>query len=48
MSLIITTILLFYCKWENGKRAAGKRDDRLQQEHPEMLGYRHPEFKYTL
>ncbi|KAF2434908.1 MFS general substrate transporter [Tothia fuscella] len=48
LSLILTSILLFYCKWENQKRASGARNHRLQEEKEEMLGYRHPEFKYTL
>lgn len=37
-----------YCLWENRKRATGKRDHRLQEGDEGMLGYRHPDFKYTL
>lgn len=40
---------IFYCKYENKMRAAGKRDHRLQglsEEEIGHLGDRHPEFRY--
>jgi hypothetical protein len=39
---------IWYCKWENRKRANGERDDRLRDEKEERLGYRHPRFEYTI
>ena len=40
---------ILYVRWENRKRDAGKRDDRLSgltQEAEQDLGYRHPQFRY--
>lgn len=40
---------IFYCKWENKQREAGKRDHRLEGltlEEQGKLGYRHPSFRY--
>ncbi|KAE9985322.1 hypothetical protein EG328_007575 [Venturia inaequalis] len=48
MSLMLSTILILYCKWENKQRREGKREHRLQETGEEMLGYRHPKFKYTI
>jgi hypothetical protein len=48
LALILVTAAIIYCKWENKKRASGARDHRLQEESEEMLGYRHPHFKYTI
>ncbi|KAK4924116.1 hypothetical protein LTR28_012135 [Elasticomyces elasticus] len=49
-SLLITSTMLVYTSWENRKRARGGRDYRLTDGKVEqgMLGYRHPNFKYTL
>lgn len=47
MCLIVTTITMIYCKWENGKRERGERDDRLLGDQS-LLGHRHPHFKYTI
>jgi hypothetical protein len=46
--LICTLSNMAYIRWENAARASGKRDHRLQQFDASMLGYRHPEFSYTL
>jgi hypothetical protein len=48
MSLMLSTTLILYCKWENKQREEGKRDHRLQETSEDMLGYRHPKFKYTI
>jgi hypothetical protein len=48
MSLMITSIVMVYCSWENKKRAKGGRDYRLAEGDESMLGYRHPSFRYTL
>lgn len=41
--------LLVYQRWENKVRDRGKRDKSLEEEVGEdMLGYRHPGFRYTL
>lgn len=48
LALILTTTNIVYCKWENRMRETGRRDHRLQEEPEEMLGYRHPQFKYTI
>ncbi|KAK4696229.1 hypothetical protein P7C71_g1651, partial [Lecanoromycetidae sp. Uapishka_2] len=47
LSLILTTTTMFYAKFENKKRAQGGRDYRLAEGDAGMLGYRHPEFRYT-
>ncbi|KAI1180273.1 MFS transporter-like protein [Nemania sp. FL0916] len=44
--LICTQML--YLTWENRKRASGARDYRLTSANAHRLGYRHPEFRYTL
>ncbi|KAF2676750.1 MFS general substrate transporter [Lentithecium fluviatile CBS 122367] len=48
LALVLTSVNILYCRWENNKRASGKRDYRLREEKEEMLGYRHPQFKYTI
>ncbi|KAF2112012.1 major facilitator superfamily domain-containing protein [Lophiotrema nucula] len=48
LSLALTVFHIFYCRWENNKRATGQRDHRMQEENEAMLGYRHPRFKYTI
>lgn len=48
LSLFLSTTNILYCLRENRARATGKRDYRLQEGDEGMLGYRHPEFKYTL
>jgi hypothetical protein len=47
LALILTTVNIFYCKWENKMRDSGKRNYRLREEPEEKLGYRHPNFRYT-
>ena len=46
LTLIGVVTNMFYIKWENAARARGKRDYRYQEGRE--LGYRHPEFRYTL
>jgi hypothetical protein len=48
LGLITTAVLIFYNKWENKQRENGKRDERLQEEDEALLGYRHPNFRYTV
>ena len=48
LALLLIAVNIVYCKWENKKRANGKRDYRLAEEREEMLGYRHPSFEYTI
>ncbi|KAF5873965.1 putative mfs transporter protein [Botrytis fragariae] len=48
LCLVVTSITMGYCKWENGKRERGERDGRLLEGNTEMLGHRHPEFRYTV
>ncbi|PNS15497.1 hypothetical protein CAC42_756 [Sphaceloma murrayae] len=48
LSLFCSTTCMLYCTWENRKRAAGGRDYRLAQGGDRQLGYRHPEFRYTI
>jgi hypothetical protein len=48
LALILTTLNITYCKWENKKRDNGERDIRLEQEDEAMLGDRHPRFRYTV
>ena len=46
--LVSTISVMAYIKWENAARESGKRDYRLSAAGGEDLGYRHPEFRYTL
>lgn len=49
--LILALFGIFYCRWENKARAAGKRDHRLEgltQEEQEALGSRHPNYRYWI
>ena len=46
--IIFTLIVLAYIKWENAARESGKRNHRLSAAGGEELGYRHPDFRYTL
>jgi hypothetical protein len=48
LALVLTTVNIFYCRWENYKRESGQREYRLQEEDESMLGYRHPQFRYTI
>lgn len=48
MSLILSTSMILYAKWENRKRARGERDYRLAEGDEGLLGYRHPQFRYTI
>lgn len=48
ISFILTMGNIFYIKWENKARETGKRDYRLARAGGEELGYRHPEFRYTV
>ena len=47
LTLICVTINMLYIRWENAARRAGKREYRFEQAQGD-LGYRHPEFRYTL
>lgn len=47
--LILATLGILYCKWENRQRELGKRDHRLNgltDAQIKDLGYRHPDFRY--
>jgi sugar phosphate permease len=49
-TMMLTLIMLFYSKWENKQRLAGKRDHRLEGltlEEQEALGSKHPKFMYS-
>lgn len=51
LSLVLSMVLLFYQKRENGRRERGEREGRLEglsAEEEVMLGHRHPGFRYTL
>ncbi|TKX26024.1 MFS transporter-like protein 28 [Elsinoe australis] len=48
LSLVCSTVCILYCSWENRKRARGGRDYRLAEGNGGQLGYRHPEFRYTI
>ncbi|KAF7192686.1 putative transporter C11D3.18C, partial [Pseudocercospora fuligena] len=41
-AMVCITLLLFYNRVENRKRANGSRDNRLQEKSEEKLGSRHP------
>ncbi|KAF7194514.1 putative transporter C11D3.18C [Pseudocercospora fuligena] len=47
-AMVCITLLLFYNRVENRKRANGSRDNRLQEKSEEKLGSRHPNFRLTL
>ncbi|TKA81509.1 hypothetical protein B0A55_02993 [Friedmanniomyces simplex] len=46
--LVVTGANMAYIRWENAARAGGRRDYRLQRGEEGGLGYRHPEFRYTM
>ncbi|KAJ2892328.1 hypothetical protein MKZ38_009999 [Zalerion maritima] len=49
--LFLSLFGIAYCVMENRKRAAGKRDYRLEglsEEEAVHLGYRHPDFRYII
>ncbi|KAF2157979.1 MFS general substrate transporter [Myriangium duriaei CBS 260.36] len=48
LTLICTVTMIVYCLWENKKRASGRRDYRLTNGDSQLLGYRHPSFRYTI
>lgn len=48
LSLILTLGNMAYIRWENAARQSGKRDYRLTAADGAELGYRHPEFRYTM
>ena len=50
LTLVCVVMNIFYIRWENAARQAGKREYRFeqQQEGDGELGYRHPEFRYTM
>ena len=49
LTLIGVISNIIYIRWENAARRAGKREYRFEQAREgEELGYRHPEFRYTL
>lgn len=47
LCLIITSTTMLYCTLENRKRDRGERDDRLIG-NQNLLGHRHPHFRYTI
>ena len=49
LTLIGVSANILYIKWENAARKAGKRNDRFKRvRQGNQLGYRHPDFRYTL
>lgn len=50
LTLIVVGCNMVYIRWENAARQAGKREYRFEQQREKggELGYRHPEFRYTL
>ena len=48
LCLVVTSITMGYCKWENRMREMGKRNGRLLEGNVEDLGHRHPDFRYTV
>jgi hypothetical protein len=47
LCLAVTSITMIYCKLENGKRERGERNNRLEGDQ-NLLGHRHPSFRYTI
>ncbi|MCJ1306865.1 hypothetical protein MMC25_000509 [Agyrium rufum] len=49
-SIALSVMTVLYCTWENKKRERGERDERLLEDggKQELLGYRHPSFRYTI
>lgn len=50
LTLVGVGLNMLYIRWENSARQAGKREYRFveQREKGIELGYRHPEFRYTI
>ncbi|MCJ1343390.1 hypothetical protein MMC31_001583 [Peltigera leucophlebia] len=48
LSLFVTTCTIIYVKWENRKRAIGGRDNLLNSAGVDLLGHKHPRFRYTI
>lgn len=48
LSLILTIGNMLYIRRENAGRRSGNRDHRLTQGDPSQLGYKHPDFRYTM
>lgn len=48
ISLCLTAANMLYIRWENAARHSGKREYRLAGTDGSHLGYRHPEYRYTL
>ena len=50
LGILAASLFWGYGSWENKQRAAGQRDDlrALSQEEQELLGERHPDFRFTL
>lgn len=48
LSLCLTTTTIIYVKRENHKRERGERDYILREGEENMLGHRHPSFRYTI
>jgi MFS family permease len=47
---VLALIGIIYTRWENKKREAGDRQERLvnlSEDEKHVLGYRHPDFRYT-
>lgn len=47
LCLVVTAVTMGYCRWENGVREKGGRDERLEGDE-NLLGHRHPRFRYTV
>ena len=48
LTLIFVAANMGYIRWENAARQAGKREYRFESQSEGDLGYRHPEYRYTL
>ncbi len=47
LCLVVTSTTMLYSEMENAKRERGERDDRLTGDQ-NLLGHRHPSFRYTI
>ncbi|ESZ97643.1 hypothetical protein SBOR_1959 [Sclerotinia borealis F-4128] len=48
LCLVVTSVTMGYCRWENRMRERGMRDGRLVEGNVGELGHRHPDFRYTV
>lgn len=50
-AFVLSSVMMVYCKSENNRRETGRRDNRvvgLNEEEKLALGYRNPDFRYTI